>query len=101
MNISISVFAFGLPRTSPFCGTPLKRLFAAGAPAIAPADVALPVKGRPAVSLSETTWLPTAPAPAAEEAQGDDRDHGDQDAAAGDRERTRRSLTRARPADSL
>src|SRR4051812_34828408 len=63
MNISISVFAFGLPRTSPFCGTPLKRLFAAGAPAIAPADVALPVKGRPAVSLSETTWLPPPPLP--------------------------------------
>src|SRR3954451_24962777 len=63
MNISISVFAFGLPRTSPFCGIPLKRLFAAGAPAIAPADVALPVKGRPAVSLSETTWLPPPPLP--------------------------------------
>src|SRR6185437_12164038 len=58
MNISIVTGAFGLPSVSSFCGTPLKRLFPSVAPCSAPAQFWLPVGGKPAISLGETTALP-------------------------------------------
>src|SRR3954463_640189 len=63
MNISISTGDFGSPSVSPCCGMPLKRLFAAGAPGKAPAQLALPVVGKPSMSLEETIELPPPPLP--------------------------------------
>src|SRR5690349_18085798 len=63
MNISIVTGAFGSPRTSPFCGMPLKRPLASDAPATAPAQLWLPVAGRPCMSLDETTPPELLPPP--------------------------------------
>src|SRR5262245_9596457 len=62
MNISIVTGAFGSPRVSPFCGIPLKRPFASGAPGRAPAQLWLPVAGRPSRS-AEVTIPPPPPPP--------------------------------------
>src|SRR5436305_9523198 len=53
MNISISTGALGLPRTSPFCGMPLKRAFASTAPCSAPAHVGSPIFGRSPAGVFE------------------------------------------------
>src|SRR6478752_10822906 len=58
MNISISIGAFGLPSTWSFCGMPLKRPFASAAPAKEPAQLWVPVEGRPCMSLDLTMSFP-------------------------------------------
>ena len=75
MNIIHLDGAVGLPRTSPFCGMPLKRVFASGAPGRATGQVALPV-GQ-AVDVALETVRPLLP-PLAEDDGQHDRDHHEQ-----------------------